>query len=406
MRAIGRRREAPGHAWWNYQQPKGGAMFSGQKKKMLLPVIAGLLVVAFLLTSFASYFVSRASLRSEIADNELPLTGDNIYSEIQRDLLRPIFISSFMAQDTFLRNWLLDGERDHHQIAQYLREIQSRYQTFTSFLVSENTRNYYYPDGVLKQVHPDEERDRWYFRVRELTADYEINIDPDMANKDAMTIFINHRVFDYQGRLIGVTGVGLSVSAVKEIIELYQQKYQRTVYFFDKNRLIRPVEAKSSEAEGGLVPMMTPEELLQRLPGPGESSFTSFRHGQTVHTNIRYIKEFDWYLVVEQSERHIVRGIFTTLVFNLVLCLVVTGAVVLLVKVSVDAYTRRIETLRGIVPICAYCKEVRDDRGYWNQVEAYVAKYTDAQFSHSICPKCMKKHFPDIDPETQGEQDR
>jgi DNA-directed RNA polymerase subunit E'/Rpb7 len=375
-------------------------------KKTLLPIIAGLLAVAFLLTSFASYFVSRTSLRSEISDNELPLTGDNIYSEIQRDLLRPIFISSFMAQDTFVRNWLLDGEQNQGEISQYLREIQNRYQTFTSFLVSEKTRNYYHGDGILKQVRADEERDRWYFRVRDMQPDYEINIDPDQANKDALTIFINHRVFDYQGRLIGVTGVGLSVSAVKDIIELYQRKYRRTIYFFDKTRLIRPVHADARDQAVGLVPMMSVEELLTKLPAQGESSFTGERHGHIVHTNIRYIKEFGWYLVVEQSEQHIVRGIFTTLVFNLLLCLVVTGTVVFLVKVSVDAYTRRIDTLRGIVPICSYCKEIRDDKGYWNQVEAYVSKYTEAQFSHSICPKCLKKHFPEIDLEEEHDKPR
>lgn len=372
-------------------------MFFNHDKKILLPVIAGLLALSFFLTSYASYFVSRASLRSEIADNELPLTGDNIYSEIQRDLLRPIFISSFMAQDTFLRNWLLEGEQDQGKIAQYLKEIQNRYQTFTSFLVSEKSHNYYHGEGLLKRVDADDDRDRWYFRARSMQPDYEINIDPDQANKDALTIFINHRVFDYQGRVIGVTGVGLAVSAVREIIEMYQRKYQRTIYFFDQNRLVRPVKADGVDPVGGLVPMMPVEELQKRLPLHGEGSFSSERQGQTVHTNIRYIKEFDWYLVVEQSEQQTVRGIFVTLVFNLLLCLVVTGVVVLLVKFSVDAYTRRIETLRGIVPICSYCKEVRDDQGYWNQVEAYVAKYTDAQFSHSICPKCLRQHFPEID---------
>jgi DNA-directed RNA polymerase subunit E'/Rpb7 len=375
-------------------------------KKTLLPIIAGLLAVAFLLTSFASYFVSRTSLRSEISDNELPLTGDNIYSEIQRDLLRPIFISSFMAQDTFLRNWLLSGEQDQGEISQYLKEIQHRYQTFTSFLVSEKTRNYYHGDGILKQVRADEERDRWYFRVRDMQPDYEINIDPDQANRDALTIFINHRVFDYQGRLIGVTGVGLSVNAVKEIIELYQQKYKRTIYFYDKTRLIMPVQAGAQAQAAGLVPMMSVAELLEKLPEQGESSFSGERHGHIVHTNIRYIKEFGWYLVVEQSEQHIVRAIFTTLVFNLLLCMVVTGTVVFLVKISVDAYTRRIDTLRGIVPICSYCKEIRDDKGYWNQVEAYISKYTEAQFSHSICPKCLKKHFPEIDLEEELDKPR
>jgi DNA-binding response OmpR family regulator len=54
----------------------------------------------------------------------------------------------------------------------------------------------------------------------------------------------------------------------------------------------------------------------------------------------------------------------------------------------------QIKTLRGIVPICAGCKQIRDDRGYWNQVEVYVRDHTEAQFSHGICPDCMKKLYP------------
>jgi len=54
----------------------------------------------------------------------------------------------------------------------------------------------------------------------------------------------------------------------------------------------------------------------------------------------------------------------------------------------------QIKTLKGIVPICAHCKKIRDDKGYWEQVEAYVSKHSDAQFSHSICPDCRKEHYP------------
>jgi len=56
----------------------------------------------------------------------------------------------------------------------------------------------------------------------------------------------------------------------------------------------------------------------------------------------------------------------------------------------------QIKTLRGIVPICAGCKQIRDDRGYWNQVEVYVRDHTEAQFSHGICPDCMKKLYPGL----------
>lgn len=54
-----------------------------------------------------------------------------------------------------------------------------------------------------------------------------------------------------------------------------------------------------------------------------------------------------------------------------------------------------IKTLRGIVPICSFCKQIRDDEGFWNQVEEYLSKHTDAKFSHSVCPRCMKIHYPE-----------
>jgi hypothetical protein len=56
----------------------------------------------------------------------------------------------------------------------------------------------------------------------------------------------------------------------------------------------------------------------------------------------------------------------------------------------------KIKTLSGILPICASCKKIRDDRGYWNQVEAYVRDHSEAEFSHSICPECAKKLYPDF----------
>lgn len=55
-----------------------------------------------------------------------------------------------------------------------------------------------------------------------------------------------------------------------------------------------------------------------------------------------------------------------------------------------------VKTLRGILPICSFCKKIRDDDGYWNQVEIYVKHRSDADFSHGICPECMKKHYPDL----------
>ena len=56
----------------------------------------------------------------------------------------------------------------------------------------------------------------------------------------------------------------------------------------------------------------------------------------------------------------------------------------------------KVKTLSGFLPICASCKKIRDDRGYWNQIEAYIAEHSEAEFSHGICPECSEKLYPDI----------
>ena len=54
-----------------------------------------------------------------------------------------------------------------------------------------------------------------------------------------------------------------------------------------------------------------------------------------------------------------------------------------------------IKTLRGIIPICAHCKQIRDDEGMWKRMEEYIHAHSEASFSHGICPDCAKEHFPD-----------
>ncbi|BBO77525.1 hypothetical protein DSCW_49420 [Desulfosarcina widdelii] len=55
-----------------------------------------------------------------------------------------------------------------------------------------------------------------------------------------------------------------------------------------------------------------------------------------------------------------------------------------------------IKTLRGILPICSFCKKIRNDKGYWEQVEVYISKNSSADISHSICPECLKKEYPEF----------
>jgi len=64
---------------------------------------------------------------------------------------------------------------------------------------------------------------------------------------------------------------------------------------------------------------------------------------------------------------------------------------------------KEVKQLSGFLPICSHCKQIRDDTGYWNQIESYISEHTEALFSHSICPDCAKKLYPEYDlyPETK-----
>ena len=64
--------------------------------------------------------------------------------------------------------------------------------------------------------------------------------------------------------------------------------------------------------------------------------------------------------------------------------------------VELQEALEQIKTLRGIVPICSHCKQIRNDEGFWSQVEHYVEDHTHAKFSHGICPDCQEEHYLDF----------
>lgn len=316
-----------------------------ESKRKVIILLWALLCIGFFATSIASYYVSKHSIRNAIVTSELPLTADNIYSEIQKDLIRPIFISSMMASDTFVRDWVIAGEEDISKISRYLKEVKDSYGTFSSFFVSERTRNYYYFDGLLKQVSEQEPVDAWYFRVQKMEAPYEINVDPDAAHEDALTIFVNYRVKDYDDNFIGVTGVGLTVDAVKALINNYQERYQRSIYFVDSSGKIvlygNKFQPLGSSIHDHLGLRDMADEVLSSPSGAYQYTFNN----QEILLNVRYISELDWYLFVERNEDDAIRDIRHTLYLNLLICAVITGIALLLTGMAITRYQDRLEVM-------------------------------------------------------------
>lgn len=308
-------------------------------------IINFILVSGFLIISLTSYFVSLNSLREEISENQLPLTSDNIYSEIQRDFLQPVYTSSLMATDTFLRDWVISGESDETKIVKYLSEIKTKYKTFTSFFVSDQTYKYYHTDGILKKISKGSLRDEWYFRVRNMKSDYEINVDPDMANSDTMTIFVNYKVYDYNGEYIGATGVGLKVDAVKSIIERYQKDYGSQIYFTDNDGNVVLHGSNFKMESDNIYKMEGLSKISDKILKMGYKTQKYKKKGEFIHVNSRYIPELKWHLIVEKSEKGAIRNIHKALYLNMGICTVIVMIIFIFMNLLVSPYEKRLHEM-------------------------------------------------------------
>ena len=66
-------------------------------------------------------------------------------------------------------------------------------------------------------------------------------------------------------------------------------------------------------------------------------------------------------------------------------------------KIELENALEQVKVLSGIIPICAWCKKIRDDSGYWDQLEHYISEHSDADFTHGVCPECFEKQKKEIE---------
>lgn len=311
----------------------------------LIASISLILVVGFLTTNLISYQVSKKSLRDALIGNELPLTSNNIYSEIQRDLLQPVFVSSLMANDTFVQDWLTHGESDPAQITRYLDEIRTQYGFFTAFLISDRTRNYYHFSGISQVIDEADPRDVWYFRVRDMEQPHEINVDFNAEQGDALTVFINYKVFGKDGEYLAATGVGLKFNAVADIISRYREHFGRNVYFVDDSGkvMVRSDGAVVHEENVFTAPGMS--AIAKDMMAQDQGHYEYERDGETMLVSARYIPELKWRVVVEQSEADALAGIRQSLMTNAMVGLAVIGLTLVIVMLTVNKFHARLESM-------------------------------------------------------------
>jgi diguanylate cyclase (GGDEF)-like protein len=310
----------------------------------LILALVSILTIGFAATSILSYSTAKQYVVESQINQTLPLISDNIYSLIEEEIIDPINISSLMANDSFLIDWVDSGETDLEAITVYLSTIKEEYGFFSAFYISEISSNYYYYDGILKQISTEDAHDVWYYQFKELNVPYDLDVDNDEATDDTLTVFINHRLEGADGTFLGVTGVGLKLTDIGKTLEEYGERFDHQIYMVDSNGLIQVhsdasmVETARIDQLDGIKEIST--ELLASAEGTNFFEYRDPSGAKTIAS--RYLDEFDWFLIVEADQDAALQQARQLLIQNVLIGLGVTIATTMLVVWVVNNYNQRL----------------------------------------------------------------
>ncbi|MBL4613367.1 MAG: GGDEF domain-containing protein [Magnetovibrio sp.] len=311
----------------------------------LIAIITVILIAGFAATNILNYQVSKGALRTTILENELPLSSNNVYSAIQADLLRPIFISSLMANDTFVHEWVHDGELKPERMVRYLDKIRSRYDAFTSFFISSKTLRYYHYEDSSRILSETNLEDRWFFEARDMKDPYVVNVDFNHQQERNITIFINYRVIDNDGEFLGVTGVGLGLGSVSKLVKTYQEEFRRNVYFVDQAGLIQVHADPEIAGKTTLYDVLGMRDIADKVLANGRGSYAYDGVDGKVLLTTRYIPELKWHLFIELPESQALADMKRGFIRNMLIGPAVIALTILLIIYTINIFQGRLEQM-------------------------------------------------------------
>jgi len=311
----------------------------------LIVTLTLILISGIAISNYYNYKASQKSVRENLVNGILPLTRDNIYTEIQTNLIRPVFLSSLMANDTFLKDWTISGESDTARVINYLKTIKDKYDFFSTFFISEKTKNYYHFSGITKVISKNDTHDQWYYKFVNTGKEYELVVDTNQAEKNTLTIFINHRVTDYKKNLLGVTGVGLKMDRITELLKSYRESYGCVVYLVDINGIVQAHPNEKLTERADIHKLKGIKDLAETiLTTKDKTAMYEFkRNNEHILLTVRYIPEFNWFLFVEIDENSRMGYIMKNIILNLLFGIILSFIIIAICIFVVNYFQRRLE---------------------------------------------------------------
>ncbi len=269
--------------------------------RKLKAVAAAMITLSFVLPST---LVIHFFLDHNDGDTQKNLAiANHVYDSIYSEIMRPLMVSKTMAFDTFLQDQLTNeenlSEKENSKIiGDYLGSIKGKFHYSSVFVVSERTRRYYTESGILKVLNPQKvPYDIWYPIFIDGEKEYDLDTDRDQANDYLWTVFINIKIRDKNGELLGVCGVGVIMDRLQALITELEDENDIKINLIDLEGLVQ-VDTNSTNIENAYISSSV-------FDGARSDRFTFTRRGLSGIRMVRFMEDLDWYVVVQGTiEKH------------------------------------------------------------------------------------------------------
>lgn len=313
------------------------------KSKRIIPVnIINIMVIVMIMATIAMLthnIIEELTLKD--IRNVARLAQTNIYAELNQELVEPVNTSLIMAQNTFLYASMNQDTQDtEDRIAEYLSAIQKVTGYESVFLVPHGTLSYYHPGGTDSKVDLSSDTSFWYRKRIEATDDYEIIVNTEQLDDFALTAYIDANIKSRRGEFAGVTGVGVRLTHLQDIlssyvnnqgVEAYLVKSDGEIQIHSDSKFIRNVNFYDIED-------------IRRNDFSFSSNQLDYHEKQIGHKFIisQYIPVFDWYLVVTKSTSELTSDLNAYNNKLLIILGVAMLIMLLITSVTIDRYKRQI----------------------------------------------------------------
>lgn len=312
-----------------------------------------ILICLIILAGFSAMALTSYNTYSKIIDDDVvnisKLTSTNIYSDIRNELTKPIFVSLTMANDSFLKDWLRHEQVNstveyQEKLKQYLLGIKEKYNYDSVFLVSDNSKNYYHFNGLNKVVSENNPHDVWYYTFANSGLVYDMDVDTDEANQEHLSVFVNCRMTDEDGKFMGVTGVGLEMDHVQGLLRTFEEEYDLKALLFGEDGTVQ-IDTNSGgiSTENVFSTDMLSKNRQKIIKNHEALQVFQFKeqpfYGYYI---VRYVEELNWYLLVKKDTSVLVRSMYAQTARDALIYV----AVIICVLIIINGIVRKNDKLK------------------------------------------------------------